>query len=347
METQADAARGGADVVEEAEVEPDLKDIVFGDVPPVPGYAGEPNRKQASLQEWEDIVNSEETEKFLLEGKVLWGRTRAKVKTLHRLGEDARRVLFLCEITNGEINFKAQLKVSQQNYHEWKSEINAYKIGKRIGLVLPPVVLRCFPRTSFNRLGKPLSKEDIDLIYWSGKTSGSARGSLRYWVESLNSRTIGGKVADKDYLFEIAQALHPGNREELDKYYPVYLEMGRAFLFDYLTYNNDRARNMGTLVLPDGSEKLILIDQGLAFGVEGKKKKSSFLFFNTMKMLPSDVIDHLKTLTEGELDQIVGSGSQKKVELSPKVISQIWERRGRIIEKAEELEGLYGHLALY
>jgi len=327
--------------------DPDVVEVPYEDGPPIPAYEAKLEGIEPSDADWNRILHSEETEAFLSEGRVLWGRIKPKVKDLLRLGEGVRRILFVCELVENDEKIRAQIKVQQQNYHEWKGEIHAYAIGKRLGLHLPPVTYRTFSKKEMERLEDKMQPEDFELFIWSGAGAGFVRASVRYWVESLNSRTVGGKIADEEYLLAVAASLHPGNGQELLAHYPLYLELGRAFLFDYLIYNNDRARNVGTLLLPDGSHRLVLFDHGLAFGVEGKSKKSSFLYFDAMQMMPADVVEELKTLTEEELDALVGGGQDAKVRLSDKVLSQIWDRRSAILEKAAKLVDLYGEAAFY
>lgn len=327
--------------------DPGVVEVIFEDVPPIPEYEAGPEGVEPSTVDWNRILHTEETEAFLSEGRVLWGRIKPKVKDLLRLGEGIRRILFVCELVDGDEKIRAQIKVQQHNYHEWKGEIHAYVIGKRLGLHLPPVTYRTFSRKEMERLQDKMEPEDFELFIWSGAGTGFVRASVRYWVESLNSRNVGGKIADEEYLLAVAASLHPGNRQELLAHYPLYLELGRAFLFDYLIYNNDRARNVGTLVLPDGSQRLILFDHGLAFGVEGKAQKSSFQYYDAMQMMPADVVEKLKTLTEEELDAMVGKGQDGKVRLSDKVLLQIWDRRNAILEKAGKLVEAYGSAALY
>lgn len=330
-----------------AQADPDAVEGRFEDVPPIPACEAAPEGEEPSAADWDRILHAGETEALLQDGRVLWGRIKPKVKDLLRLGEGVRRVLFVCTLVSDDAKIRAQMKVQQLNYHEWKGEIHAYTLGKRLGLHLPPVVYRTFSKKELERLEDRMEPEDFELFIWSGAGAGFARASMRYWVESLNSRTVGGRIADEEYLLAVAASLHPGNRQELVQAYPLYLQLGRAFLFDYLIYNNDRARNVGTLALSDGSEQLILFDHGLAFGVEGKSKKSSYLYYDAMQMMPADVVEQLGTLTQEELDAMVGKGQDAKVRLSDKVLEQIWERRNAILEKAEALVDLYGDSALY
>jgi hypothetical protein len=66
-----------------------------------------------------------------------------------------------------------------------------------------------------------------------------------------------------------------------------------------------------------------------------------------MQMMPGDVVEKLESLTQEELDAMAGKGQDAKVRLSDKVLSQLWDRRNAILEKAGQLVDLYGESALY
>ena len=329
------------------DAKPQKPELPVEDAPPIPQVVREEDLKQASVDEWNDILNADRTEKLMLEGKLVWKKIRSKIKVLKRIDDDTRRVLFLGEIIGEGRTVKVQIKVPQENYNEWRGEVHAYNLGKKLGLPLPPVVLRTFKRADFGRIRKPLTDEELDIISWSGKSSGQVEGSVRYWVESLNPRKVGGKVADEEYLQQVAAALHPANRASLVKDYKSYLDLGRMFVFDYLIYNNDRARNLGTMVFPDGSVKLILFDHGLAFGIQKKKKKISFDYLDGMQMLPADMLEVLETMTRPQLDDLLDAGTNNRLRLKETVISQLWDRCGEIIDKAQELRAKWGEAAFY
>ncbi|MFH1435739.1 MAG: hypothetical protein ABIJ56_08500 [Pseudomonadota bacterium] len=336
-----------ADAKDAKDAKPQKPQLPVEDAPPIPEYVHERDLKQASPGEWIDIRNTGATEKLMLEGKLVWGRTKTKVKILKRVGDDVKRVIFLGEIDGEGRTIKVQIKVPQESYNEWRGEIHAYNLGKKLGLPLPPVVLRTFKRSDFARARNAMTEEEMEIIDWSGKSSERVEGSVRYWVESLNPRKVGGKVADEEYLQQAAAALHPANRASLVEDYKPYLDLGRMFVFDYLIYNNDRARNLGTMVFPDGSVKLILFDHGLAFGIQNKSKKISFDYLDSMQMLPADMLEVLETMTRPQLDDLLDAGTNNRLRLKETVISQLWDRRGEIVDKAQELRARWGEAAFY
>jgi len=315
--------------------------------PPTPETVKNPDPVVATAEEWEALTRKDETEALLREGNILWAKVKVKVRTYPWLSADAKRIIFMGTVRKGEASMPVQIKVPEQIHQEWKGEILAYRVGKKLGLLVPPAVFRPFNPGDFKRIHFPAGGEDMALVKWEPSGACGIPGSVRYWVENLNPRVIGGRVADETYLEAIAAALHPGNRQELVDHHPLLLEMGRGFVFDYLVYNNDRPRNLGTLVLADGTEKLVFFDHGLAMGPDMGFTKRSQVYFGAMQMLPEDTVRILTSMTEEDLGALLDPGECKKLKITDLTFSQIWERRNKIIEKAKDLAALYGPAALY
>jgi len=340
-----DASRDSQEV--SGEVAVGTPDAELPPAPPIPETVKNPDPVVATPEEWEALTRKDETEALLREGNILWAKVKVKVRTYPWLSADAKRIIFMGTVRKGEASMPVQIKVPEQIHQEWKGEILAYRVAKKLGLLVPPAVFRPFNPGDFKRIHFPAGGEDMALVKWEPSGACGIPGSVRYWVENLNPRVIGGKVADEAYLEAVAAALHPGNLKELVDHHPLLLEMGRGFVFDYLVYNNDRPRNLGTLVLADGTEKLVLFDHGLAMGPDMGFTKRSQVCFGAMQMLPGDVVQILASMTEEDLGALLDPGECRKLKVTDLVFSQIWERRGRIIEKAEELKAKYGPAALY
>ncbi len=339
-------AQSSGEPAQDASDEPDAD---LGEAPPIPPIEADEGEVTASAEEWSYLTDLEHTEKVLAGSPVAWGKSRVQAKTMLRMGEQARAIRFKIVLDpeeGGDIT--AQYKVRQTDfYFEWKREILGYALGKRIHAPVVPAIERQFPRKPFDRFAGDLTEEDYALIAWQG-TAGGVRGSLRYWVSSLLPRQIGTRVCDEDYMTEIASALHPANREALtDPGYTVYLEMGRAIVLDYLILNDDRARNMGTVTSPDGVRHLILIDNGLAFGLESSGRTKAMGYFDAMSLFPRDTIEALRDLTEEEVMAIVLPEKDKVLSIKDKAAAQLWERRNAILERVDERFALHGDRIYY
>jgi len=334
------------DATAEPEEEPPAPDL--GEAPPIPPIEADENEQTCSEQEWTYLTDLDATEKILETANVLWGSSRSQVKDLVRYGEGAKAIRFKLVIKpEGKESFWAQFKVRQTGYYfEWKREILTYRIGKMIGAPVTPAVERKLPQKRFQIFSNKMTEEDFALIKWEGW--GAARGSLRYWVEALHPRKIGSRLADEDYLTEIAVALHPANREALSTdEYLVYREMGRALVLDYLVLNDDRARNLGTVLAPDGVRHLVLIDNGLALGLQTEARTKAKGYFEAMTLFPKDTIDYLRALDEEETMDLLVPPDDNVLAIKEKAAQQLWERREAILARVDELHEKYGDLIWY
>ena len=323
-------------------------EVDLGEAPPIPPIEADENEKTCTELEWTYLTDLDETERILETANVLWGSSRSQVKDLVRYGEGAKAIRFKLVIKpKDRESFRAQYKVRQTGwYFEWKREILSYRIGKMIGAPVTPAVERKLPQKRFKIFSNKMTEEDFALIKWEGW--GSARGSLRYWVEALHPRKIGKRLADEEYLTEIATALHPANREALSTdEYLVYREMGRAFILDYLILNDDRARNLGTVLDPDGVRHIVLIDNGLALGLQTKARKKARGYFEAMSLFPEDTIDYLRAMDEEETTDLLVPPDDNVLAVKEKAATQLWERRAAILARVDELHSKYGDLIWY
>ncbi len=327
---------------------PVMPDVDPGQAPAIPPIEADENEQTCTEQEWTYLTDLDGTEKVLEEANVLWGSSRSQVKDLVRYGEGAKAIRFKLVIKpQDKESFWAQYKVRQTGYYfEWKREILSYRIGKMIGAPVTPAVERKLPQKRFQTFSNKMTEEDFALIKWEGW--GAARGSLRYWIEALHPRKIGTRLADEEYLTEIAEALHPANREALaaDEYL-VYLEMGRAFVFDYLILNDDRARNLGTVLDPGGMRHLVLIDNGLALGLQTEGRTKAKGYFEAMTLFPRETIDYLRAMDEEETMDLLVPPDDNILAIKEKAAEQLWERREAILARVDELHARYGDLIWY
>jgi hypothetical protein len=336
-----DAGDTGREVDAAGDPIPDL-----GEAPPIPPVTPHEREAPVTAQEWRYLTDLPHTEAVLSGANIAWGRSRSKIKTLSRIGDEARAIRFklLLDPEQGD-NIWAQYKVRQTGYYyEWKREILAYRVGKLVHAPVVVAVERPLPRRPFERF-EDMTEEDFELVRWQGS---GVRGSLRYWVEGLLPRHIGGRECDEQYMAEIAAALHPANREALlaDEH-TVYREMGRALVFDYLILNDDRARNLGTVIAPDGVRHLVLIDNGLAFGLETAGRVEARGLFEAMTLFPRDTVEALRELEREQVMAIVTPEDDRVLSIKTRAAEQMWERRNAILERVDELQTRYGDWAFY
>jgi len=241
-------------------------------------------------------------------------------------------------------------KPRQSNYWDWLKEIHAYEIGRRIGAPTVPTVMRFMKKSRFSFF---LSKISVDLqnnFKWekqSGENQPMLRGAFKYWVPSYRHRTFGSRVIGETYMEEIARSLHPMNKKKLREDHDLYLQLGRGIVFDYLIINEDRPENLGTILMEDGSYHIVLIDNGLALGVEHGGRTVMKNMFRKMKIYPKDMIDRIEALEKDEIDEMLRPPDDPVMWIPEVCVEQLWKRRQYILDRVEERHQMYGDVIWY
>lgn len=347
----ADAAAGDVpDVTVESGEVAQAPKIKFKKVPKIPSIKPSDKQPVADPMELEYLTNHEKTNKILAEGK--WVKKQGE-KTLTPMKRErisdplAWRFKILMAISDDDEPITGFFKPRQEGYWDWLKEIHAYNIGALIDAPTVPTVMRFFSKNSFSWwLNKTPSDETV-MFKWEGKKEPKIRGALKYWVPSYWHRRIGAKVVDEDYMTAIAKSIHPANRQKLEKDYPAYLEIGRGIVFDYLVINEDRPENLGSLLMPDGSYKIVFIDNGLALGVEHGGRTVMKNMFLEMRMFPKDMIDKVRDIEDTELWNLLRPPDDPVMWLPEVCVEQLIKRRDFIIETVDGWHEKWGDIIYY
>ncbi len=347
----ADAAAGGAaDALQDvAEIKP-AKKIKFKKIPKIPSLKKSPKQPVADPMELVYLTDHEKTCEILNKGK--WAKRKGMLTLVpmkrERVADPlAWRFRILLALTDDDDPITGFFKPRQEGYWDWLKEVHAYNIGRKIGAPTVPTVLRFFEKKSFTWWMNKKADSQKSMFKWEGKKNPRIRGALKYWVPSYFHRRFGKKIANEDYMTAIAKSLHPGNLEKLKKKYPLYLDVGRGIIFDYLIINEDRPENLGSILLPDGSYKLVLIDNGLSLGVEHGGRTVMKNMFKKMRIFPRDMIDKIKALDDDELNDMLRPPDDKVMWIPEICIEQLIKRRDDIIETVKQWHDKWGDIIWY
>jgi len=350
----ADRVDEAADKVSDIVVEPgDVAQppkITFKKIPKIPSLKPSPKQPVADPIELACLTDHEKTNKILAEGK--WTKKQGE-KTLTPMKRErvadplAWRFKILLAVSDDDEPITGFFKPRQESYWDWLKEIHAYNLGALISAPTVPTVMRFFSKNSFSWWLNKTPAEETGMFKWEGKKDPKIRGALKYWVPSYWHRHIGAKVANEDYMKAIAKSIHPANREKLEKDYPVYLEMGRGIVFDYLILNEDRPENLGTILMPDGSYKLVFIDNGLALGVEHGGRTVMKSMFQDMRMFPKDMIDRIRDLEDDEIWKLLRPPDDPVMWLPEVCVEQLIKRRDFIVKTVDEWHLKWGDIIWY
>jgi hypothetical protein len=343
-------ASDAADAPSDGAVAPEAKKITFKKIPKIPSFKPWPEQPVADPKELEYLTDHAGTCKILAEAD--WTK-REGMKTLvpmkrERIADSlAWRFQILLALSETDEPITGFFKPRQENYWDWLKEVHAYNIGELIGAPTVPTVLRFWSKKKFSWwLGKT-PPEETTMFKWEGKKEPKIRGALKYWVPSYTHRRFGKKIANEEYMNAIAASLHPANKEKLRKEYPLYLELGRGIVFDYLIINEDRPENLGTILLPDGSYKLVLIDNGLALGVEHGGRTVMKKMFKSMRIFPKDMIDRIRALDDAQVAELLRPKDDPVMWLPEVCITQLLKRRDDIVSTVDGWYAKWGDIIWY
>jgi hypothetical protein len=346
----SDGAAGDVSDVTVESAEAAAPKIKFKKVPKIPSLKPSDKQPVADPIELEYLTDHEKTNRILAEGK--WTKKQGE-KTLTPMKRErvsdplAWRFKILLAISDEDEPITGFFKPRQESYWDWLKEIHAYNIGALIGAPTVPTVMRFFSKNSFSWWLNKTPADETTMFKWEGKKEPRIRGALKYWVPSYWHRRIGAKVANEEYMTAIAKSIHPANRKKLEKDYPVYLEMGRGIVFDYLIINEDRPENLGTLLMPDGSYKLVFIDNGLALGVEHGGRTVMKNMFLAMRMFPRDMIDRIRDLEDADLWKLLRPPDDPVMWLPEVCVEQLIKRRDFIVKTVDEWHEKWGDIIWY
>lgn len=191
---------------------------------------------------------------------------------------------------------------------EYRRELAFYFLGKRFGSQgLIPIVER---DVSWNLLSEevwPLlsSRQHYRLIIHDEDTENPyLHGSVQLWVTGyqpiLGSRSTGSDELD---WFSLQLGSAPDVDITGD---PIWESLSDMFLLDFLIYNADRLREGGSIRLPDGGQRLVLLDNGdtmLSEYPERSEERSRELFESIQRLTPN-AYQALSELTREDLDDL-------------------------------------------
>lgn len=340
---------GPAAAEEELDEEAALAEIGFKKVPKIPKFKPSKHQEVADPSELKYLRNHELTSKILAEAKwakVPGEKTLVPMIRVRKIDGTSYRFRILLEAGEEEV-ITGFFKPRQANYWDWLKEIHAYDIGRKIGAPTVPTVMRFMKKQKFSFFLGKITKELQDNFKWEGKPKEKLRGAFKYWVPSYRHRTFGKRIVGETYMTEIAKSLHPMNKKVLRQEYDLYLQLGRGIVFDYLIINEDRPENLGTILMEDGSYHMVLIDNGLALGVEHGGRTVMKNMFKLMHIFPKDMIDLIRELDEEEIASMMRPEDDKVMMLPEVCVKQLWKRRQYILDRVDKYHEMYGDVIWY
>jgi hypothetical protein len=338
------------DVAEEVfDEEAALAKLTFKKVPKIPKFKPSKAQEVADPAELEYLTDHAKTNKILAEAswaKVKGEKTLVPMIRVRIADGTSYRFRILLEAGEDEV-ITGFFKPRQSNYWDWIKELHAYNVGRLIDAPTVPTVMRFMKKGKFSYFLGKITKELQDNFKWEGKKKDELRGAFKYWVPTYRHRAFGKRIIGETYMTEIAKSLHPVNKKKLREEHDLYLQLGRGIIFDYLIINEDRPENLGTILMPDGAHHMVLIDNGLALGVEHGGRTVMKNMFKAMRIFPRDMIDKLRALDEDEVSGMLRPEDDKVMMLPEVCVKQFWKRRQFILDRVDSFHEKYGDVIWY
>lgn len=120
-------------------------------------------------------------------------------------------------------------------------------------------------------------------------------GSVQLWATGYQN-IVGHNETSGNRLRTWARTLRPGRRDvEGD---PIWQALSDMYVLDFLSYNYDRARELGSVRLPDGGQRLIVLDNGDAFYSDDPDENAPETreLFESVERFSPNVLEKLESL---------------------------------------------------
>lgn len=225
-----------------------------------------------------------------------------QVHTIIRKKVDEPAVMFRIEIQMpGYPKLNGFFKPRQTRYKDWATEIAVCRLARHLDIGIAPCYERRIPRYVLKDALRLLPTEHKERLLWD-KNGQSIYGFFRIWAPSFRNR-IGQYIPKRSVLRMLALSLSVRNRARVLKS-KIHQQLADIFLLDFLVYNNDRRRNLGTILKSNGELLLFPIDFGDGLTAQaGRKLLCKELLMRT-GLFRKHVVKKLENLTKGKIKRL-------------------------------------------
>ncbi|MCC6746648.1 MAG: hypothetical protein IT371_03255 [Deltaproteobacteria bacterium] len=240
-------------------------------------------------------------EEVLARGKLVRPPGRPAVKALVRKKPTEPSVMFRLGVQLPphppvEVFFKPR----QRGYRDWATETAVCRLARHLRVRIAPCHERVVPRKALEA-ALPRVPEQLreNLLWEEGPEGPSLYGFFRVWAPAYVDR-LGTHRATRQNLLALASFLAPARREEVRRS-ALLQEIADVFVLDFLVYNNDRRRNLGSVRhAPDGV-RLFAIDFGDGLSASPRKKRLCKALLAELGLFRRTLVERIRHLTEEQL----------------------------------------------
>lgn len=246
-----------------------------------------------------------------------------------------------------EINVAFKPAASGTYGWEYKRELIFYALGRHLqtrGLV--PIIERDVdwaPIAESTLIELTVEQQEKLTIFDDEEGTQWLHGSVQLWVQGYSNR-LGHDRTSSNRLALFAGALRTGGTTPITGD-PAWQSLSDMFVLDFLVGNSDRLYEGGSVMLPDGGQRLILLDNGdalLQYNPTPGETPPCQVLFESVRMFSPNVVEALDVLNEDSLrDLWRGTDGEPLVE--DRHVRRVLERVEQALEHMDSfgVEGLF------
>ena len=156
------------------------------------------------------------------------------------------------------------IKPSADNWYgrEFRRELAYYRVARFVGTpgLVPMVERRVDARHFAADLEAQLTEEQADVLYvleGNVEMGPGLHGSVQLWVDGYRPELVGEETDAEHSEWLAMQITAPDDPTD-----PLWQALSDMFTLDYALGNSDRQDEYGAFLLPNGRERLVMLDHG-------------------------------------------------------------------------------------
>lgn len=223
---------------------------------------------------------------------------------------------------------------------EYRRELAFYILGRRFGVqALIPIVERdiCW-NPIVDEIWPQLVEEQQNKLFINDDDSENPtiHGSVQLWVVGYQ-HIAGFGDTDSDLLWWFTEQLSVNSAVDVAGD-PIWQSLSDMFLLDFIVYNMDRIHEGGSIRLPDGGQRLILMDNGDTMMMEDPERSGerSRRFFRHVGLFTPNAYRELLAITREDLDTMWVDQTGEPL-AAERHFNHVWRRIGEARQMIDEL----------
>lgn len=234
-------------------------------------------------------------------------------------------------------------KPQQQGYHDWATETAVCRLANYLGVAVAPCHERRVSRAVLAGILRHVPATHKKRLRWEPDGQ-HIFGFFRLWAPRYRNR-LGPYLPSARLLRQLAGSLRVQHRDRVLRS-PLHRGLADLFVLDFLVYNNDRRRNLGSLRVGRRGFRLYPIDFGDGLTATPHRKLLCRQLLLQTALFRRALIDKIRGLTRPQVDKLL-THPRLGLLVESAQIKLLFEQRRALLEHVRWVVQRYGPRALY